>query len=58
MRCQYVLTLFTGLIECICFAGVTFGWASLVFVLKKENYFDDLCEGTGNLTTNATTSGR
>ncbi|XP_077107291.1 equilibrative nucleobase transporter 1 isoform X1 [Ranitomeya variabilis] len=54
MRCQYVLTLITGLIECICFAGVTFGWASLVFVLKAENYFHNLCLDQGNQTTNAT----
>ncbi|XP_075698351.1 equilibrative nucleobase transporter 1 [Rhinoderma darwinii] len=54
MRCQYVLTFITGLIECICFAGVTFGWTSLVFVLKKENYYDDLCQDTGNQTTNGT----
>lgn len=54
MRCQYVLTFITGLIECICFAGVTFGWASLVFVLKTENYFDDLCADTGNQTANGT----
>ncbi|XP_044154312.1 solute carrier family 43 member 3 isoform X2 [Bufo gargarizans] len=54
MRFQYVLTLITGLIECICFAGVTFGWASLVFVLKKENYFNDLCPDTKNQSTNAT----
>ncbi|XP_069835712.1 equilibrative nucleobase transporter 1 [Dendropsophus ebraccatus] len=55
MRCQYVLTLVTGLLECIGFAGVTFGWASLVFVLKKENYFGDLCPDNVNQTTNATT---
>ncbi|KAM4032908.1 equilibrative nucleobase transporter 1 isoform 2-T4 [Anomaloglossus baeobatrachus] len=54
MRCKYVLTLITGLVECICFAGVTFGWASLVFVLKKENYFQNLCLDQWNQTTNAT----
>ncbi|KAM3913843.1 equilibrative nucleobase transporter 1 [Leptodactylus fuscus] len=54
MRCQYGLTLVTGLIECIGFAGVTFGWTSLVFVLKMENYFDDLCPDSGNVTTNST----
>ncbi|XP_059202485.1 equilibrative nucleobase transporter 1-like [Centropristis striata] len=37
------LTLITGLLECLIFAGVVFGWASLVFVLKKENYFSFLC---------------
>lgn len=37
------LTFATGLVECLCFAGVLFGWASLVFVLKEDNYFSSLC---------------
>ncbi|XP_045572341.1 solute carrier family 43 member 3 isoform X1 [Salmo salar] len=45
---RYRLTLATGLVECLCFAGVVFGWASLVFVLKTDGYFTDLCV---NLTT-------
>uniref|UniRef100_A0AAZ3SG81 Solute carrier family 43 member 3 n=1 Tax=Oncorhynchus tshawytscha TaxID=74940 RepID=A0AAZ3SG81_ONCTS len=40
---RYRLTLATGLVECLCFAGVVFGWASLVFVLKTDGYFTDLC---------------
>ncbi|KAL0974193.1 hypothetical protein UPYG_G00216950 [Umbra pygmaea] len=36
-------TLVTGLLECLCFAGAVFGWASLVFVLKTEGYFSSLC---------------
>uniref|UniRef100_A0A673AIS9 Uncharacterized protein n=1 Tax=Sphaeramia orbicularis TaxID=375764 RepID=A0A673AIS9_9TELE len=37
------LTFVTGLVECLCFAGIVFGWASLVFVLKMEGYFSSLC---------------
>ncbi|XP_042349069.1 solute carrier family 43 member 3b [Plectropomus leopardus] len=37
------LTFATGLVECLCFAGAVFGWASLVFVLKTEGYFNSLC---------------
>ncbi|XP_055015523.1 solute carrier family 43 member 3b [Boleophthalmus pectinirostris] len=37
------LTFATGLVECLCFAGAIFGWASLVFVLKSEGYFSSLC---------------
>ncbi|XP_045897825.1 solute carrier family 43 member 3-like, partial [Micropterus dolomieu] len=37
------LTFATGLVECLCFAGAVFGWASLVFVLKTEGYFSSLC---------------
>ncbi|XP_021540520.1 solute carrier family 43 member 3 isoform X1 [Neomonachus schauinslandi] len=39
-----VATLLTGLLECLGFAGVLFGWASLVFVFKTEHYFEELCE--------------
>lgn len=42
-RVRYKITLVTGLLECLCFAGVVFGWASLVFVLKTDGYFSDLC---------------
>ncbi|MEQ2162936.1 hypothetical protein GOODEAATRI_025079 [Goodea atripinnis] len=37
------LTFATGLVECLCFAGAVFGWASLVFVLKEDRYFSSLC---------------
>ncbi|XP_068437685.1 equilibrative nucleobase transporter 1-like [Clinocottus analis] len=37
------LTLFTGLVECLVFAGSVFGWASLVFILKTEGYFSSRC---------------
>ncbi|KAM6939589.1 solute carrier family 43 member 3a [Xenentodon cancila] len=42
-RLRYWLTLASGMVECLCFAGVVFGYASLVFVLKKDGYFGDLC---------------
>ncbi|XP_062972998.1 equilibrative nucleobase transporter 1 [Elgaria multicarinata webbii] len=47
-------TLISGLVECMCFAGVIFGWASLVFVLKDLNYFKDLCVPAANQTANQT----
>ncbi|MBN3311696.1 S43A3 protein, partial [Atractosteus spatula] len=40
---QRALTFLTGLVECMCFAGLVFGWASLVFVLKSDGYFSSLC---------------
>ncbi|XP_041957577.1 solute carrier family 43 member 3a [Alosa sapidissima] len=40
---RYRLTFVSGLLECLCFAGVVFGWASLAFVLKADGYFSDLC---------------
>lgn len=46
IRVRYKLTLVTGLLECLCFGGVVFGWASLVFVLKTDGYFSDLCVNT------------
>ncbi|XP_036621274.1 solute carrier family 43 member 3 [Trichosurus vulpecula] len=49
-----VATLLTGLLECVAFSGLIFGWTSLVFVLKSDHYFEDLCEQPGNQTSNAT----
>uniref|UniRef100_A0A667Y9I0 Solute carrier family 43 member 3 n=1 Tax=Myripristis murdjan TaxID=586833 RepID=A0A667Y9I0_9TELE len=43
MTVRRCLTFATGLLECLCFAGAVFGWASLVFVLKMEGYFSSLC---------------
>ncbi|XP_067897441.1 equilibrative nucleobase transporter 1-like [Heterodontus francisci] len=42
-RVKRYLTFAAGLFECIGFAGVIYGWAALVFVLKTEEYFFDLC---------------
>ncbi|KAM7085283.1 equilibrative nucleobase transporter 1 isoform 1-T3 [Molossus nigricans] len=50
----HVATLLTGLLECLGFAGVLFGWASLVFVFKTEHYFEELCEPNAGLLGNAT----
>uniref|UniRef100_H3D477 Solute carrier family 43 member 3a n=1 Tax=Tetraodon nigroviridis TaxID=99883 RepID=H3D477_TETNG len=44
-RPRYWLTLLSGMLECLCFAGAVFGFASLVFVLKAEGYFSQLCSG-------------
>ncbi|XP_056456894.1 equilibrative nucleobase transporter 1-like [Gadus chalcogrammus] len=42
------LTLVSGMVECLCFSGAVFGWASLVVVLKSGGYFSSLCvNGTG-----------
>lgn len=43
LKVRYWLTLISGLLECLCFAGILFGWASLVFVLKSDGYFNYLC---------------
>ncbi|XP_063145157.1 equilibrative nucleobase transporter 1 isoform X2 [Candoia aspera] len=50
-------TLISGLVECMCFAGVIFGWTSLVYVLKDLNYFGNLCESAANTTINQTSQG-
>uniref|UniRef100_A0A8C5QP80 Solute carrier family 43 member 3 n=2 Tax=Leptobrachium leishanense TaxID=445787 RepID=A0A8C5QP80_9ANUR len=54
MKFQHLLTLITGMIECMFFAGIAFGWASFVFILKHEKYFQDLCPYPGNQSRNAT----
>ncbi|CAL1602134.1 unnamed protein product [Knipowitschia caucasica] len=52
-RPRYCLTLVSGMVECLCFAGVLFGWASLVFVLKEDGYFGQYCEESSNSTASA-----
>ncbi|XP_041790136.1 solute carrier family 43 member 3a [Chelmon rostratus] len=42
-RLRYRLTLASGMLECLGFAGVLFGFASLMFVLKEDGYFSQLC---------------
>lgn len=42
-RVRSWVTLISGLLECLGFAGAVFGWATLVFVLKSEGYFSSLC---------------
>ncbi|KAL2088294.1 hypothetical protein ACEWY4_015193 [Coilia grayii] len=46
LRVRSWLTFASGLFECLCFAGAVFGWASLVFVLKSDGYFSQLCVNT------------
>ncbi|XP_077434803.1 equilibrative nucleobase transporter 1-like [Vanacampus margaritifer] len=40
---QRGLTLFTGGVECLGFAGIIFGWASLAFTLKQQGFFSSYC---------------
>uniref|UniRef100_A0A8D0LB10 Solute carrier family 43 member 3 n=1 Tax=Sphenodon punctatus TaxID=8508 RepID=A0A8D0LB10_SPHPU len=47
-------TLISGLVECMCFAGIIFGWASFVYVLKDLHYFEDWCVPGANETANST----
>ncbi|XP_061756086.1 equilibrative nucleobase transporter 1-like isoform X3 [Nerophis ophidion] len=37
------LSMFTGMVECLCFAGILFGWASLDFILKTQGFFGSFC---------------
>ncbi|XP_071944353.1 equilibrative nucleobase transporter 1-like [Antedon mediterranea] len=50
-RVRKKVTLFCSLGECLVFGGPTFGWASLVYVLRDRGYFSELCANeTVNLT--------
>ena len=33
-------------VEVVCFGGVIFGWGSLVFILKEEGFYLNLCTAT------------
>ena len=43
-------------LECMVFAGILLGWGSLVFVLKEEGIFSDLCPSSGAVRTYDNTS--
>ncbi|XP_041364207.1 uncharacterized protein LOC121379625 [Gigantopelta aegis] len=45
-----------GVIENLLFSGLIYGWGSLVFVLKDEGIYADLCECTDNCTYSKTMS--
>lgn len=56
-RLLYRLTLASGVLECLCFAGVVFGYASLVFVLKEDGYFSQLCDSVPGTNGTLTSTG-
>ncbi|XP_070775463.1 equilibrative nucleobase transporter 1-like [Enoplosus armatus] len=55
-RLRYRLTLASGMLECLCFAGIVFGFASLVFVLKEDGYFGQLCVSVSGTNDSLTTT--
>nr|XP_057919048.1 equilibrative nucleobase transporter 1-like isoform X2 [Doryrhamphus excisus] len=46
MKVRHVLTFVTGLLESLGFAGIMFGWPSLVFILKTQGFFASFCVNT------------
>ena len=40
---RYYVTFILGIFEMMFFGGITFGWASLVYILKSDGYFSYLC---------------
>ena len=40
------VSLFTAIIEQYLFSGLILGWASLVYIMKEEKFFADLCDET------------
>ncbi|XP_048760740.1 equilibrative nucleobase transporter 1-like [Ostrea edulis] len=41
-----VLCTFWSCLEVACFAGIIYGWGSLVYILKDEGFYHDLCRGS------------
>ncbi|GCB69843.1 hypothetical protein scyTo_0008461 [Scyliorhinus torazame] len=56
-RCKLYFFFAIGLFECLGFTGVIYGWASLVFVLRKEEYFLDVCDTLHNSSSNGAKNG-
>ena len=46
MHFHYWLTVVTGCLETLCFAGIVLGWPSLQFILQVEGYFTYLCNNS------------
>ncbi|XP_064607134.1 equilibrative nucleobase transporter 1-like [Liolophura sinensis] len=44
-----------AVLECMLFGGLVYGWGSLVFVLKKEGIYAELCFHRGDNSSNITT---
>ena len=42
LRCLYVIWAY---LECLLFGGLLYGWGSLVFILKEDGVFSELCKG-------------
>mgnify|MGYP006944960963 CR=1 FL=1 len=38
------VSLFTAVIEQYLFSGLILGWASLVYIMKEEHFYSDLCQ--------------
>ncbi|CAD5116680.1 DgyrCDS5546 [Dimorphilus gyrociliatus] len=49
-----VLSVLWGAIEVFVYGGITFGWASLVFVLKKEGFYANVCDSYNSTNVNST----
>jgi len=54
MPVKFALSVFTGFLEILCFGGLIFGWSSLSYVLRKENYFSATCSGHNTTSKTAT----
>ena len=70
MKFYYVLNLFLGVIESICYGGLLAGWPAIEYMFKSDGRFGYLCDvtdddviignntalnATGNVTQEATT---
>lgn len=49
-----ILSVLWGAIEVFVYGGITFGWVSLVFILKKEGFYSDLCDYVNSTNVNTT----
>lgn len=42
-RFRYLYVIW-GFLECVLFAGLLYGWGSLVYVLKEDGVFSEMCD--------------
>ena len=53
---KIIFTLAVLFFECIFFTGTIFGWWSLVYVLKKDEIFSNLCDNNTLVDKNGTST--
>ena len=53
MKCQVALSLITAVLECLTYAGVVYGWASIYPVLLSEGFFSEKCSPLEGVSTAA-----
>ncbi|XP_033761550.1 solute carrier family 43 member 3-like [Pecten maximus] len=56
-KCKLAILVFTSLLEICFFGGLQYGWVSLIYILKQEDVYKNLCIVTDRNTSSGSDSG-